>query len=230
MTPQDSQDLATVAPAGVPALQRDASRQLTASDIAWPRLYLGQAISNAVQDGNVKVGELFIAADGDDPDPQVVAPAGEDHDGLRFYVLDLRKGISRTTEDGDLDTWVFGDPDAPEPSWQTGAWITYSYTLAIPAIDEQVPIRFLLSRSGQPAAKKINGVIIRTQETQPSWQSAFSLKTAERANKAGKRYWVARVQPVDPTDAGLAVAEKLANLVQANSPAFADATVAEPAI
>jgi len=209
-------DVAVQQEGQVPALRGDSARTLTAEDISFPRLYIGQAISNAVQDGLVAIGDIFVATDGDDPDPQVIAEDG-DEDGVLFHVLDLRKGISRTTDDGGLETWAYDDELAPKPGKATGAWVSYMYFLAIPDVDEDVPVRFLLSRSGQPAARKINTVLLRLNEAgEAHYNQAFRLTTAERMNREKKRYRVPRIRPVEPTEQSLEVATKLYSLVQQN--------------
>lgn len=226
----DSVEIAKSDVGQVPALRTDTSRVLTAADIAFPRLYLAQGISNAVQDGNVAIGDFFIAQDGDDPDPEVVLPHDSDSE-LLFHVLDVRKGISRTNDEGGLDTWAFDDPDAPAPSFQTGAWTTYTYHLAIADVDEDLPIKFLLSRSGEPAAKKINSVLQRLDADQPLSTPAFGLSQAERTNKAKQRYRVARIRPVEPTDKSAAIAAKLTVLVEAARAKFNEQTASnDPAI
>ncbi len=225
-------DVTQVQEGQVPALRQDASNTLTAADISFPRLYLGQAISNSVQDGNVAIGDYFVATDGDDPDPNVIASSPESADeGVLLYVLDLRKGISRSTEDGGLDTWAFDAPDAPAPGKATGAWVSYTYFVALPEVDEDIPVRYLLSRSGQPAARKINTILLRLNESgTPHYQQAFRLYQAERANREKKRYRIPRIASVEGTDASRAIAEKLYAKVAENQGSVEKAAGDEPAI
>jgi hypothetical protein len=205
-------EVATQAPAGVPDLKRPTDPySLTADDIAVPRLYLGQAISKPVEEGLVKSGEFFVAQDDSDPDPQVVAANGEE---FRLHILGWRKGISRSI-DGVLESWAFDDPTAPVPSKHTGAWTTYTYYVAIPAVATDLPYRWLLSRTQQPAAQKINTTILRNQDTIPPWKLAFEVSSTKRANKKGQQFYVPQVAQVEPTSEELEVAEALYAIAEA---------------
>jgi hypothetical protein len=188
----------------VPALVNPNSA-LTGEDLAPPRLYVGQAISNAVQDGLVQAGAIFVAQDSDDPDPQVLAEKGSE-DGVLFHVLALRKGKS-ISENGELRTFRFDDPDAPAE-----AWTTYTYALLVPDYDTVLPVRWLLTRTGRPAAQKINTVLFRQAGDQPSYAVAFRVTTVERSNDRG-RYFVPRVHPAEATDENIEAAAKLATVL-----------------
>jgi hypothetical protein len=195
----------------VPAL-RDRSQTLTAEDLAFPRLYIGQDISEAVKSKLAESGDLFLASDQYDPDPSVLAKKGSET-GVTFYVVGWRKGISRSI-DGQLDTWKFDDPTAPPYGPGTDAWISYTYFVAIPGVEEDVPVRFLISRTSQPAARKINTVLNRLGGEAPYYKQAFRLTTELRHRKEGPgTFYVAVVLPVEGTDEGREVAAKLAGLV-----------------
>lgn len=185
----------------VPALRHDPATQLDQRDLALPRLYIAQDMHNAVQDGLVKRGSIFVATDSDDPDPVVLAEPGSE-DGVRFHVLGLRKGKSISI-DGELFTYAYGDPDAPAE-----AWTTYSYLTFVPAYGNDVPVKWLLTRTGRPTAQKINTVLARSAGKRPSFTNAFVVTTAQKQNDKG-RFFVPRVQPVEAVDADLADAESL---------------------
>lgn len=207
-------EVAQASKSQVPAL-RD-PRIITAEDIAIPRLYIGQAISKPVEEGLVKSGNIFTAQDDSDPDPQVLAEGGEaDTDGVVIHVLDLRKGISRSI-DGVLETWAYNDPNAPVPCKETGAWTVYTYFVAIPEYADDIPFRWLLSRSAQPAAQKINTVLMRNKGGTPPYEYAFRVTTTKRSNKKGQQYFVPRVAQIEPASASVQVAADLYSLVEAN--------------
>jgi hypothetical protein len=195
------QELAERKGSEVAALAFDGSTTLTTDDLALPRLYVAQAITNAVQDGNVKAGAIFVAQDADDPDPAVLADKGSE-EGAIIHVLALRKGKSRSIE-GVLETWRYDDPAAP-----ADAWTTYTYAVAIPSYDTDLPCRWLLTRTGRPAAQKINTVLARLNGVKPPFETAFRVTTVERSNDKG-RYFIPRVTPVEPTDESTEVAAKL---------------------
>lgn len=189
------------------------ARTLTVEDVKFPRLYIGQSISKHVERDQVKSGDLFVAQDNTDPAPTVLAKRGSDK-GVVFYVLDLRKGISRTDpETKRLDTWAWDDPEAPRPSKATGAWVSYTYFAVIPEYDDETVVRILFSRSGRSAAQKINTVLLRLQGEKPSYEAPFKLTTESRSNDAGSWYQPL-ITPVEPTDEGLEAARALVDLIE----------------
>lgn len=207
--------------AQVPALAQTPATEITADDVALPKLKIGQFMSNAVQENLVPAGSLFTSLDQDDPDPQVLWEPGND-DGVTFYVLSLRKGKS-VSEGGELVTFDFNDPDAPPD-----AWVTYTYAIAIPEVDEDLPFKFLLTRTGKPAAQQINLILKKNAAAGPSYGIAFEVRTAERSNDKGK-FFVPRVRQVEADAKQVEVAERLALMI-AGEPAAAQATGDEPSI
>lgn len=215
--------------AQVPALvQPHVPLEIDSSDVALPRLYIGQYMSDAVQEGTVAAGDIYVAAGKDDPDPEVLAKApkgdkGVDPaDGPVIYVLGMYKGKS-VQENGELVLFDFNDPNAPAE-----AWTTYNYLITIPDHDEDVPYKWLVTRSSTPAAKQINTVLKKNERNGPPWLNAFKLGSVFKSNTKGK-FYVARVLPAEATDEGKAVAEKLSQMVAGTTTDVA-ATGDEPAI
>lgn len=190
----------------VAPLSYDPASQIEARDLALPRLYVAQAITNAVQDGSAKPGDLFIAQDSDDPEPVILAKKGSE-DGVLFHVLALRKGKS-ISEGGELRTFRFDDPTAPAE-----AWVTYTYALLVPDYDTELPVRWLLTRTGRPAAQKINTVLFRTSGSQPPYESAFRVTTVERSNDRG-RYFIPRIHPAESKPENVEACAALYAMVQ----------------
>ncbi len=193
---------------GVPALAHDPASQITAEDISFPRLYIAQDMHDQVQEGLVKRGSIFVASGSEDPAPNVVAGAGKtldgktgDQKGVDFYVLALKKGKSISV-DGNLFTYAFDDPDAPEK-----CWVTYTYLIAAPGVDEVIPLRWLLTRTGRPTAQRINQVLALSGGQKPSYTNGFNLTTKETKNDKG-RFFVPVVKPIEPTDEALTIAER----------------------
>lgn len=217
-------EVATTQGGGVPALAPTPATELTGEDIALPAIKLGQFMSDHVQEDRVPSGSIFSATGADDPDPVVLWEQGNE-EKLRFYVLALKKGKS-VSSDGELVLFDYNAPDAPAE-----AWVTYNYTIALPNVDEEMPYKFLLTRTGKPAAQQINTIIAKNAAT-PAYKLAFELDCKERSNKKGK-FFVPRVSHVEATEAEVEVAEKLSALVNAD-PAAGQAAPAdraeEPAI
>lgn len=175
----------------VPDLVRTPSLDITAEDVALPRLYIGQFMTKACQDRLVNHGDIFLATGKDDGDPRVLWGFGSGDPGPVFYVIGLEKGKSvQDSDSGELLLFDYDDPTAPPE-----AWITYKYTIAIPAAEWDVPIRYLLTKTGRPAAQQINTVLKKDAQS-PSWVHAFELTTDDRENKKGK-YWVPKIKEVE---------------------------------
>lgn len=206
----------------VPALVHQPALEIEAEDVALPRMYIGQYMSDHVKDksSDVAAGDIFSAVGSDDPDPQVLFDG--DGEGVLIHVLGLRKGKSLSV-DGELETWSYDDPDAPAE-----AWTTYNYFVFLPEVDQDVPYKWLLTRTGKPAAQQINTVLKRAEGRGPSWSVAFRVTTAQRKNRKGE-YFVPRVRQVDAEEDHVAQAEKLAQMIAGVS-AEAQATGDEPAI
>jgi hypothetical protein len=193
--------------ASVPDMVRTPALSITAEDIALPRIYLGQFMSQAVQEGLVKAGQIFSATGADDPDPTILWSSdgkGEFKDGVPIYVLTIKKGKSWTAGPGEeLQLFDYDDPAAP-----ADAWVTYGYVVAIPALDDQVPFKLLLTRTGKPAALQINTVILKQAAAGPAWLTKFVLTTAPRENNKGK-FFVPRVAVGEAVAAEVAIAETI---------------------
>lgn len=194
----------------VPALQHDPATTIDARDIAFPKLKIGQDMHDQVQNGLVKRGEIFTVTSKEDTDPVVLDAAGPGLDGkpsqqtgdVKLFVLGIRKGWSLSV-DGNLFTWAFDDPDVPEK-----AWITYTYLLAVPVASEILPVTFLLTKTGRPAAQQINQALALNAGSGPTWNIAFTLTNREAKNEKG-RFFVAKVAPYEGTEAELATAKRL---------------------
>lgn len=193
--------------ASVPDMVRTPALTITAEDIALPRIYLGQFMSQAVQEGLVKAGQIFSATGADDPNPTILWSSdgkGVFKDGVPFYVLTIKKGKSWTAGPGEeLQLFDYDDPAAP-----ADAWVTYGYVVSIPDVDDQVPFKLLLTRTGKPAALQINTVLLKNAVSGPSWNTEFILTTAPRENNKGK-FFVPRVAVGNATPTAVATAEKI---------------------
>jgi hypothetical protein len=170
----------------VPALVPTPATTITAADIVVPRLYVGNALSGAVKQSKltgVSYGDIYLAENADDPEPQVLWSLGSDEPGVLFHVLHFKKGLSFSEAgDSDLLTWYFGDPNA-DPR----AWTTYQYHVILPEVAPDMPAKLLLTKSGKPTAQKINTVLGRNAATGPMYQNAFRLTSATRSK--GRNEW-----------------------------------------
>lgn len=203
----ESTEVATTEPSSVPALITTPAVELTADDIALPKVKLGQFMSDHVQEGRVPAGSIFTTLGPDDPDP-IVLWEQDGKDLVEFYVLAMRKGKS-VSEGGELILFQYDDPEAP-----SDAWVTYNYVIAIPKADDELPYTFLLTRTGKPAAQNLNMVIAKNAATAPAHTLAFSLDCVQRENKKGK-FFVPRVKHIEADEEQVKIAAALADKVNA---------------
>jgi hypothetical protein len=210
MTEATGTDVATTGGA-VPALAPTPAVEVTAEDVALPRLYLGQFSSEHVQEGRVPAGAVFTATGQEDPDPVVLWEQGGD-DKPVVHILGMRKGKS-ITEGGELVLFAYDDPEAP-----ADAWVTYNYVVAIPQENDAFPYKWLLSRTGKPTAQQINAKLVAAQNDGVEVHKvAFEVWCDERKNDKGK-FFVPKIRPVEADEASTEVAARLAQLIQPDAP------------
>lgn len=161
----------------VPALVPTPATTLTAEDMIAPRLYVGNKMSTAVGEGLARFGDLFVANGADDPEPNVVWKFGSNEPGVIAHVLHVWKGKSwdRGVKGGPLDRFAYADPNAPKD-----AWVTYNFTLYLPEVDPDVPVKLLLCKSGKPTAVRMTTKLIREAGAGPKWINAFRLTSAKQ--------------------------------------------------
>lgn len=186
----------------VPALVPTPATTIDAADIVIPRLYVGNQMSKAVKRKRASFGDIYIASGADDPDAQVLYEFGSSQAGVLAHVLHLRKGKSWTAGgSAPLQIWDFDDPNA-----HPDAWTTYTYTLFLPEVDPDMPVRMLLTKSGRGTAQRINTVLARNAAQGPYWLNAFRITSDERSKDDNEWavFQVAQVQadPKHVTQAG----------------------------
>ncbi len=212
MPPKKTQVLEANPRAGLPALVNTPALDIDAGDIALPKVYLGQFSATAVKEQIVKPGVIFTASGADDLDPNVIWSPG-DEAGVLIHVLGLRKGKSITV-DGELVTYTFNDPDAPDD-----AWVTYQYTVCLPEVDPSLPFKWLMTKTSAPSAKQINMVLKRNEAAGPAHTLAFRVATAARENQAkGHKWFVTQVRQVEANASNVELANDLAGMI-ASAPA-----------
>lgn len=197
-----------------------------AGDIALPKVYICQPLTQAVTEGLAKPGDVIVAAGPDDPDAEVVYSFKDGGAGVLFHVLRLDRGKSYSEQGGQLQTWDYYDQSA-----HPDAWTTYTYTIALPEIDADMPHKLLLTKSNRGTAKRINLLLAKAVQHGNLYDTAFRLTTAPKQNEKGK-WHVAVVKSVEADEDGINVAESLSDMVNANqAPAAPVAAPAEaPAI
>lgn len=185
-------------------------------DILAPRIKAASPASEAVSAGLVPLYSLFAQKGADDEDPQVLVEVSKtgkvdlekDPDyGLKVYVLKMYKNLSASVnpadwsqeqrQDGELRTWRFGDPSAPQ-----FAKVQYNYVLYVPESDDSdMPHNLLLKSTSVGTARQINSVLFqRLNEGRPLVTTAFRLHPEKKERDRGgqvQRWAVIRAREVE---------------------------------
>src|ERR1700761_3885184 len=192
-----------VAVASVPSLvkPRDTSSEYDADDILIKGLYVVQYMSNSAKEGYATAGDLIVADGADDEDPTKLWSwkNGKDEPGVKAHVLSMRKGWSK--KDGDsFEVWAYNDPDRDKDADRT-----YNYFLCLPDVDDELPFKLTLSRSGEKPAGKMNRESMRHANIGPSYEIQWSFKTIARDSPNGKFFVLSPTQ-TEPSKDDLAIA------------------------
>lgn len=203
----------TATKGNLPAVRTNGSNDLTAADVAFPRVFLGQALSPAVQDQAARVGDLYLANDGTDLDVNVIAGPDE---GVTIYLLAKPTKYLERRDDapGGFGRWAIDNPDAPAPGRETGVYTVYEYAVAIPGAEDDLPVRLTLKRSGVPAARKLNTALLRAGNSTPPYELAFELSSKESFNaESSSKYRSYTVKATEGTAEGREVAKALYDVI-----------------
>jgi len=205
----------------LPALTHTPAMEITAEDVALPRMKVGQYMTEQVKQQSVQFGDLFVSLGEDDPDPIILASL-DDEKGAIVHVLDMYKGKS-LSEGGELTLYDYDDPAAPPE-----AWVTYNYTVAVPEADDYLPCKWMLTRTGRTTAQQINTILKKNEAAGPAYVNAFEVTTLKRENAKGE-FAVPRVRLVEADPKNVEIAAKMAEMISGR-PAPAAASSDEPAI
>lgn len=192
-------------------------------DIALPKLYICQPLTKAVQDDIAKAGDVIVAAGSEDPDAEVIYSSKAGGEGVLFRVLRLDRGKSYSEPGGQLQTWTYDDSSA-----HPDAWTTYTYTVVLPEVDQDMPHKFLLTRSNRRTAKRMNLLLAKALQKGSLYDVAFRLTTEQKQNDKGR--WHVAVVKVVTSDEGIDAAEALSDMVNVTPSAPVAPATDAPAI
>lgn len=169
-----------------------------------PSVYLLQGLSKAVQNGIGKPGQVIVGLGADDPDPTFLI---EEKDGkFDAYILDRRKSYARYGQGGQMD-WLDKDEyDEARRAGDRDVWVNWHYTIAVPSVDETVPMRLMLSRTaGLKASKALNFVVDKAIALGQIPVATFSV-TEATSKTTGSKYHMLQVTSGESTTDGLKAA------------------------
>lgn len=192
--------------------------EVDSRDILAPRIKAASPASEAVSAGLVPLYSLFAQKGQDDEEPQVLVEPVKDlkaeltknpNYGVKVYVLKMYKNLSASVnpadwsqeqrQDGELRTWRFGDPGAPQ-----FAKVQYNYVLFVPESDDNdMPHNLLLKSTSISTARQVNSLLFqRLNDGRPLFTTAFRLVPEKRERERGgqtQRWAVIRAREVDAT-------------------------------
>lgn len=182
---------------------------IDAGDVSLSRIKVAQSTTRQAQAGIVTPGQIFASTSEDDANV-LFDPKAKNAEGVLIHVLGMTKGKSASI-DGSLERYAFNDPAAPPDSW-----VTYDYIVCAPELEDPFPLKWLMTRSGAPAAKAINTVLRKRQADGPPQANAFRITTAQRKNDKGT-YFVPVVSVVEADPKHVEASSQLAAMI-ASSP------------
>lgn len=177
-------------------------------DIKLPRIYLQQALSEFVKNGDARPGDIVMAGDTDDQ-PLHLLDRKNGPESFTAYVVNRSK-FAATTSGGGIEFHPDGKRDPADPE----SWEGWFFDLAIEG--ELLPVRWMLWKTaGRPAAQAINTLIQRAIGNGESDPICVTVKTKPKTNKRGQEFFVPTISPGSPTKEGLEKAYEVRKLALA---------------
>ena len=99
-----STDVTTTTNPALPSLYETVDNR----DRQLPSIYLLQGLSQAVQNGIGKSGEVIVGLGADDPEPTFLIGGDSGNDSFTAYILDRRRSYARFEQGGQMD-WLDKD-------------------------------------------------------------------------------------------------------------------------
>lgn len=185
-----------------------AQDELGLDDIKLPRIYLQQALSEFVKNGDARPGDVVIAGDTDDV-PTHLIDRKNGPESFTAYVVN-RKKFAATTSGGGIEFHPDNKRDLQDPE----SWEGWFFDLAIEG--EPLPVRWMLWKTaGRPAAQSINTLIQRAIGNGDTDPVCIVVKTKTKTNNRGQEYYVPVIGIGTPTKEGLESAYNVRKLALA---------------
>ncbi len=176
------------------------------TDRQLPSIYLLQGLSQAVQSGLGKPGQVIVGLGADDPDPDFLI--GEDSDHFVAYILDRRRSWARYVQGGQMEWLDEEEFKACRAAGDRDVWTNWHYTACIPDVDEVVPMRLMLSKTaGLKASKNLNFIIDKSLAMGQIPVAKFTVQE-NTSKQTGSKYYSLAVTATDADSEGAEVAAK----------------------
>ena len=190
--------------------------EIGSDDVALARLKIGQDMSPPVQSRTAEYGDIYSVMSKDDTDPVIGWEFGDEgpngtsknkDSGLVFHVIDMYRGKAVENSEGGLELFDYNDSNVPQE-----AWVTYNYFICAPTLDDFLPLKWVLWKTGRQVAQQINTILKKNQARGPAYIVAFELTSKKVSNDKG-RYCVPQLRQVEPTEDNVKVASAMAELL-----------------
>lgn len=176
-----------------------------ANDIMMPKIYLMQPLSEFVQSGLAKPGDMLFATGTDDKMPVHLIGGDDDADHFNAYVV-TRKKFAATTAGGGM---TFHPDNKRDPN-DSESWEGWFFDLAITEHETLVPVRWMLWRTaGTPAARTINTLIERAMFAGDADPVRIKVTVRQKTNRTGQKYYSPQVAIAEPDPSELEIAKVL---------------------
>lgn len=182
-------------------------------DRQLPSVYLLQGLSQAVQNGIGKQGEVIVGLGADDPEPTFLIGGDSGNTDFTAYILDRRRSYARFEQGGQMDWMDKDEYDAARAAGDRDVWVNHHYTILVPEVDETVPMRLMLSRTaGLKPSKALNFIVDRAVAMGQLPVAKFSVGEAS-SRTTGAKYSLFSVTSAEATQEGLDAATKIQSFV-----------------
>ena len=197
---KSSTEVATVTNTG--ALP-DLYETVEATDRQLPSIYLLQGLSQAVQNNIGKPGDVIVGLGADDPAPTFLIGGEAGSDSFTAYILDRRRSYARYPKGGQMEWLTKDEYDLARQAQERDVWVNWHYVIAIPEVDDFVPMRLMLSRTaGLKASKALNFLVDKSLAMGSMPVARFSV-TEATSKTTGSKYSMLMVTSAEPTQEGL---------------------------
>lgn len=166
------------------------------SDRQLPSIYLLQGLSQAVQNEIGKPGQVIVGLGADDPSPEFLIEDPKS-DSFTAYILDRRRSYSRYQQGGQMEWLTKEEYDEARRAQDREVWVNWHYTVSIPEVDPNVPMRLMLSKTaGLKASKNLNFIVDKALAMGHMPVAKFSVTEATSRN-TGAKYHMLMVTATD---------------------------------
>ena len=206
---KEATEVAIHTPAPLPAMYNPAD--IRSSDIKIPSIYTQQGLSQLVQSGDTKIGDVVVALSADDDEFEWLIGGPEKLESFVAFVIGLKRTVIRQPQ-GEQMTFLPNNYERAEG--ERDVWVGYTYLLAIPALELfRTPCRLMaIKTAGRGVFTKVNHMLETARLRGDGGKPLAVRFTAKEdtGTKSGQKYYKlvpGNVDAADLSEDDLATAE-----------------------